>query len=73
MKGIINIVKTEHSNLSVQLYDLEYGVGAGSGIDCNTATELATTLLREHVLYEWGTNNDLLWTSEPEISVSNRK
>jgi acyl transferase domain-containing protein/phospholipid N-methyltransferase/NADP-dependent 3-hydroxy acid dehydrogenase YdfG len=73
MKGIINTVKTEHPNLSVQLYDLDYNVGAGSGIDHNTANELALTVLREHVLHEWGTVDDLLWTPEPEISVRDGK
>ena len=73
MKGIINTVKTEHPNLSVQMYDLDSTVSPGSGIQQNTATDLAVTLLREHILHEWGADITLLWTSEPEIFVSGGK
>ena len=73
MKGIINTVRTEHPNLSVQMYDLDGTVSPGSGIEQNTATNLAVTLLREHILHEWGADTSLLWTSEPEIFVSNGK
>ncbi|KAL8770428.1 MAG: hypothetical protein Q9209_003854 [Squamulea sp. 1 TL-2023] len=66
MKGIINTVRTEHPNLSVQMYDLE----PGKGIQQTTASHLALTLLREHILHEWGSDNELLWTSEPEVSIS---
>lgn len=73
MKGIINTVKTEHPNLSVQVYDLDSTVGAGSGIQQNTATNLAVTLLRERILHDWGADSNLLWTSEPEVLVSDGK
>ena len=73
MKGIINTVKTEYPNLHVQIYDLDGTVSPGSGIKQNTATDLAVTLLRERILHEWGTDNNLLWTSEPEILVSDGK
>lgn len=73
MKGIISTVKTEHPNLSVQMYDLDYTLSAGSGIQQTTATDLAVTLLREHVIHEWGADSNLLWTSEPEIFVSDGK
>ncbi len=73
MKGIINTVKTEHPNLSVQMYDLDCAVSAGSGLQQNTTTNLAVTLLREHILHEWGADGNLLWTSEPEILVSDGK
>lgn len=70
MKGIINTVKTEHPNLSVQMYDLDGTGSPGSGIQQNTATNLAVTLLRERILHEWGADSNLLWTSEPEVFVS---
>ena len=73
MKGIINTVKTEHPNLSVQMYDLDCTVSAGSGIQRNTATDLAVTLLRERILHEWGADSNLLWTPEPEVFVSDGK
>ena len=73
MKGIINTVKTEHPNLSVQMYDLDCAVSAGSGIQRNTATDLAVTLLRERILHEWGADSNLLWTPEPEVFVSEGK
>ena len=73
MKGIINTVKTEHPNLSVQMYDLDCAVSAGSGTQQNTATDLAVALLREHILHEWGPDSNLLWTQEPEIFVSDGK
>ena len=73
MKGIINTVKTEHPNLSVQIYDLDCTVSTGSGIQQNTATNLAVTLLRERILHEWGADSNLLWTSEPEVFVSDGK
>lgn len=73
MKGIINTVKTEHPNLSVQMYDLDCMVSAGSGVQQTTVTNLAATLLREHVLHEWGSDSNVLWTSEPEVFVSDGK
>ena len=73
MKGIISTVKTEHPNLSVQLYDLDCTVSADSGIQQNMATNLAVTLLRERILHEWGADSNLLWTSEPEIFVRDGK
>ena len=73
MKGIINTVKTEHPNLSVQMYDLDSTVSAGSGIQRNTATDLAVTLLRERVIHAWGADSNLLWTPEPEVYVSEGK
>lgn len=73
MKGIIYTVKTEHPNLSVQIYDLDGKSSTGNGIQQNTATDLAVTLLREHILHEWGMDDGLLWTSEPEIYVDEGK
>lgn len=73
MKGIINTVKTEHPNLSVQMYDLDCTVSAGSEIQKDTAIKLAVTLLRERILHEWGADSNLLWTSEPEICVCDGK
>ncbi|KAL8724801.1 MAG: hypothetical protein Q9166_007747 [cf. Caloplaca sp. 2 TL-2023] len=73
MKGIINTVKNEHPNLSVQMYDLECMVSLDSGTRKLTATNLAITLLRERILHEWGPESNLLWTSEPEVSVSDGK
>ena len=73
MKGIINTVKTEYPNLSVQVYDLDNTVNTGRGIQQNTAIDLAVTLLRERLLHEWGPDSNLLWTSEPEVSVSDGK
>ena len=73
MKGIINTVKTEYPNLSVQLHDLDYSVSASGGIQENTANNLASSLLREHILHEWGSDSNLLWTSEPEVYINNGK
>lgn len=73
MKGIINTVKSEHPNLSVQMYDLDVAVSADKDVRQLTATKLAVTLLRERILHEWGTESNLLWTSEPEVSVSDGK
>jgi hybrid polyketide synthase/nonribosomal peptide synthetase ACE1 len=73
MKGIVRTVQTEYPNLRVQMYDLDPKVNGGTGIDQSTAAELAVDLLREHILNEWGTDNNLLWTSEPEVSVSEGK
>lgn len=73
MKGIINTVKTEHPNLSVQMYDLDGNVITGCGIQQETTTNLAVTLLRERILHEWGIDSSLLWTTEPEISISDGK
>lgn len=73
MKGIINTVKTEHPNLRVQMYDLDCTGSAGSEFQQSTATDLAVTLLREHMLHEWGSDSNLLWTSEPEVFVADGK
>ncbi|KAL8809367.1 MAG: hypothetical protein Q9200_003471 [Gallowayella weberi] len=73
MKGIIDTVKNEHPNLSVQMYYLECMVSADKKMQKLTANDLAITLLRERILHEWGPESDLLWTSEPEVSVSDGK
>ena len=69
MRAIIKTIKKEHPNLSVQVYDLDCAVSADNGIQRTTATDLAVTLLREHILHEWGPESNLLWTAEPEIFV----
>ncbi|RDW63789.1 polyketide synthase [Coleophoma cylindrospora] len=70
MMGLTNTVKTEHPNLSIQMFDLDSTAQDG-GIQANTATDLAETLLRQLVLRSWGTNTDtLLWTEEPQVFVS---
>jgi acyl transferase domain-containing protein/SAM-dependent methyltransferase/NADP-dependent 3-hydroxy acid dehydrogenase YdfG len=71
MMGISRTIKTEHLNLNVQIFDLDSTAQDGGGIQPNTSTDLAETLLRQRVLHSWGTHTDaLLWTAEPEVFVS---
>ncbi|KAK3299648.1 polyketide synthase [Chaetomium fimeti] len=75
MKGILHTVKTEVPSLNIQLFDLDPTISDG-GIQQTTATDLAVTLLRHHVLFSWGIgqsadadHDTMLWTAEPEVFI----
>ncbi|KAK3995851.1 hypothetical protein QBC44DRAFT_388103 [Cladorrhinum sp. PSN332] len=73
MRGMMHTVKTEIPTLNVQMYDLDLSAGDG-GIQPTTATALAVTLLRHHVLFSWNMDSDtMLWSAEPEIYVRNQR
>ncbi|KAI2619300.1 KR domain-containing protein [Hypoxylon sp. NC1633] len=68
-EGPINTVETEYSTLTAQTYDLD----PSTGIENNTALDLAQMLLRQLTLRSWGRDDALMWTMEPQVFVSGGK
>ncbi|TRX87742.1 hypothetical protein FHL15_011367 [Xylaria flabelliformis] len=82
MTGLLNTAKTELPGLYVQVFDLD---NIDCGIQPGTASSLAETLLRQLALRSWATmdatgatiygiendktNQQMLWTSEPQVFI----
>ncbi|KAI1205247.1 uncharacterized protein F4807DRAFT_471239 [Annulohypoxylon truncatum] len=69
MTGLINTIKTEYPTMTAQTYDLD----PNTGIEHSTADDLAQMLLRQLALRRWGDDNDLMWSTESQVFVSEGK
>ncbi|KAI2472698.1 hypothetical protein F4781DRAFT_318834 [Annulohypoxylon bovei var. microspora] len=69
MAGLINTIKTEYPTMTAQTYDLD----SDAGIEQSTADDLAQMLLRQVALRRWGDDEDLMWSTESQVFVSEGK
>ncbi|KAI2758968.1 hypothetical protein DTO006G1_6365 [Penicillium roqueforti] len=65
--GIGRTVKTENPKINLQLLDIE-------AVEDTTANMLSEALLRHHLLRQWQSRKEpLLWSSEPEVVMQDRR